>query len=85
MEGMIEEGEKAQDGHPITECGIDVPVTYGAAFMAQRNPIVRSSNSGSAEILALTRNASGRSAHDPPRSTRFSPWAGPVGFFFGLF
>src|SRR5438270_14004502 len=53
--------------------------------MAQRNPIVRSSKSGSAENRAVTRNADGKSAHDPPRNTRFSPTAGPSGFLPGLF
>jgi len=53
--------------------------------MAQRNPIVRSSKSGSAENRAVTRNADGTSAHEPPRNTRFSPVVGPSGFLPGLF
>jgi hypothetical protein len=59
-------------------------IAHFVAFMAQRNPIVRSSKSGSAENRAVTRNADGTSAHDPPRSTRLSPVAGPDGFLPGL-
>lgn len=57
----------------------------GVAVMAHRNPIVRSSNSGSAETLAVTRSDKGGSAQDPPRKIRFSPCEGPIGFLSGLF
>ena len=81
------DGERACDADhrpPGTRGRCAPALVHCVALIAQRKPIVRSSNSGSAEILAVTRNASGRSAHEPPRSTRFSPWAGPVGFFFWL-
>src|SRR5262245_7929917 len=55
--------------------------THFGTSMAHRNPTVRSSKSGSAATRAVTRNADGKSAHDPPRRTRFSPVAGPSGFF----
>lgn len=61
-----------------------VAVSHFEPFIAQRNPIVRSSKSGSADSRAVTRKAAGKSAQDPPRITRLSPAAGPDGFFSEL-